>query len=64
MYMVLLEGLNLFTVMTPLLFLNLYHMFLLYLAFNSVKCADINCMKDVKYKLFQSWICGGLNLLE
>ena len=62
--MVLLEGLNLFTVMTPLLFLNLYHMFLLYLAFNSVECGDINCMKDVKYKLFQSRVCGGLNLLE
>ena len=39
--MVLLEGLNLFTAMTPLLFLNLYHMFLLYLAFNSAKSVEI-----------------------
>lgn len=41
MYVLLLEGLNLFTVMTPLLFPNLYHMFLLYLAFNSVKSVGI-----------------------
>ena len=41
MYILLLEGLNLFIAMALLSFPNLYHMFLLYLAFNSVKSVGI-----------------------